>query len=528
MSDRKRFRARLRPFFLFVVALATTIVITPPAVHANTITVTTAGDEYNADGDCSLREAIVAANTDTAVSGCPAGDGADTILVLEGTYTLTVTGASEDEALRGDLDIVEDVTITGAGKSDTIIDANGLDRVFDVRADPSATVEISHLTVTAGAADRYGGGIQVISGTVTLARIRVRNSEADYGGGLYAADSTMVTVMDSRIYNNAAPAQGGGGIYVDGVVHLIRSLVDGNTTSGWGAGIWTQLGGIVVVLNSTISGNSTNFVGGGISNHGKTVLYNATIVQNIADAEGDNSGEGGGVYSSGLADLDFRNSIIADNLDNSSALLQHPDCSGRLFGYGNNLIEDMNGCTIIGSVAGNVTGVDPVLGPLQSNGGPTLTHALLAGSPAIDAGFSGGCASGTAGMELTVDQRGFARPVDGNGDGIDVCDIGAFERLSTGPPTPTATPTATATSSPTATPTKGTSLTPTNTPTATATATASPSPTPISTTTPGPSPTPAHTVTPGPSPTPTATSELPAGAQHKLYLPFFESEGGGQ
>lgn len=103
-----------------------------PAARASTITVNTTGDELNEDGDCSLREAIRATNLDQAVDGCPAGNGADTILVPQGTYAFALPGVDEDEALTGDLDIREDLTIVGAGRRHTIIDANGLDRVFQI------------------------------------------------------------------------------------------------------------------------------------------------------------------------------------------------------------------------------------------------------------------------------------------------------------------------------------------------------------------------------------------------------------
>jgi hypothetical protein len=102
-----------------------------------------------------------------------------------------------------------------------------------------------------------------------------------------------------------------------------------------------------------------------------------------------------------------------------------PDCSGVLFGVGYNLIENVAGCTLGGTRVGNVTGLDPDLGPLQGNGGGTLTRALLAGSPAINAGNPFDCI-GPNGIVLDTDQRGFARKGR--------CDIGAFEFDSDGTP----------------------------------------------------------------------------------------------
>lgn len=516
------FRPSFLRYLLLVAGLAATAVLTPVA-RASTITVNTTGDELNQDGDCSLREAIRATNLDQAVDACPAGNGADTILVPPGTYALALSGADEDEALTGDLDIREDVTIVGAGRRDTIIDANGLDRVFHITAGSSSVVELSRLTVTGGSVGAVGGGIYVESGTVTFARIAVRNNQGSDAGGLSVDETAFVSMVDSRVSDNLAtdPASFGGGIDVEGTAHLVSILIDGNTAAS-GGGIHTSFTGHTVVVNSTISGNNANRYGGGVQNHGITSFYNVTIVRNRADFDADDIGNGGGVQDSGFGDIYVRNSIIADNSDLSNPLFQAPDCSGTLYSYGYNLIEDMAGCTLTGTTAGNITGFGAGIGPLANNGGPTLTHALLAGSPAIDAGHSGGCASETTGVDLTVDQRGFARPVDGEGDGIAICDMGAFERLSAGPPTPTATATSPATETPTSP----------ATPTVTATSTASPSPTPTNTATPtptltataGPSPTPTNTATFGPSPMPTntatATPELPPGAEHRLYLPL--------
>jgi len=112
-------------------ALLAGVLLTNPA-RAATIAVTTTDDELDADGDCSLREAIRAANLDVPVDACPAGAGADEVVVPAGTYTLAIAGIAEDGGLTGDLDVTADLTITGAGAGTTIIDGGGLDRVFHV------------------------------------------------------------------------------------------------------------------------------------------------------------------------------------------------------------------------------------------------------------------------------------------------------------------------------------------------------------------------------------------------------------
>ena len=130
---------RLKILVLLSVLVVATLVWAPGAVQAATITVNTTTDVVNStDGLCSLREAITAANTDT-VSGatggeCTAGGGADTITVPAGTYTLTVAGTGEDSNVTGDLDVVGDLTLTGADAATTLIDGGLLDRVIDVKS----------------------------------------------------------------------------------------------------------------------------------------------------------------------------------------------------------------------------------------------------------------------------------------------------------------------------------------------------------------------------------------------------------
>ena len=119
-------------FVIMLIAGLVSTALRPPAAYAATITVSTTADELNADSDCSLREAIVAANTDTAVDACPAGSCADTINLPAGNYVLSIAGMAEDATLTGDLDITQSLTISGAGPASTTVDANSLDRVFQM------------------------------------------------------------------------------------------------------------------------------------------------------------------------------------------------------------------------------------------------------------------------------------------------------------------------------------------------------------------------------------------------------------
>jgi CSLREA domain-containing protein len=487
---------------LFAAALGANLMLMAvyaPIARAATIIVTTTDDEVNADGDCSLREAVRAANLNQAVDACSAGSGADTISLPAGSYVLTIAGASEDLALTGDLDITAGVTISGAGMASTTIDANGLDRVFQIIG--SSAAQISNVTIRGGStATQAGSGVLVYdsSSALTLTNSRVTDNVGNAG---LRVNSGTLTVINSRVQNNT-----GSGVYNgSGAATIIDSVIFGNTTDNSGGGI--SSGGTLTVVNSTISGNSAAFSGGGIYSSGTTNLYNVTISNNTADSDANNNGDGGGISinSSAGGVFSVRNSIIAGNHDDSPAGAPRPDCSGAITSEAYNLIESTTGCTIAGNITGNLTGVSANLGPLQNNGGQTLTRALQAGSPAIDAGTPSGCIDHNGAL-LDMDQRGYVR----NGR----CDMGAYEYDSPGAATPTSTPTATRTPTHTPTRTPTATHTPTRTPMATRTPTRTPTATPTSadapTATHTPTGTPAHTATPGPSPTFTATPTLTA------------------
>ncbi len=129
-----------------------------PALAA-TITVNTTADDTTNNGNCSLREAVIAANTDAARDACRAGSGADTITLPAGTYALSIAGNLEDNALQGDLDVLGSVTINGAGAGNTTVNGSDLDRVFDVW--PGSTVVFSGLTITNGFAGTGAGIFRV-------------------------------------------------------------------------------------------------------------------------------------------------------------------------------------------------------------------------------------------------------------------------------------------------------------------------------------------------------------------------------
>lgn len=523
------FRPRGLIGWLLVGVVAVTAVFIAP-VHATDITVTTTADEVNSDGDCSLREAVLAANGDTAVDACPAGNGADTIILPAGEFIFSLAGSGENSALTGDLDILDDLTIIGAGANDTYIDANGLDRVFELYS--SSQVRLVRLTARGGNSGGVAGGnTRLTNGTtLTLEFVRISDTAVDTSPAIYAINDATLNIYTSRIENNLT-----GGILVqpDALLTVYNSSISGNIKAdGDGGGIYSL--GTAVLVNSTLSNNSADSMGGAISNSGTLNLYSVTIAQNTVGISGASFIEGGGIFSSGTTVL--RNSIVANNTVVAGS--SH-DCYGTFVSEGYNLIENTTNCTITGDTTTNILGQDPMLDALSGNGGGTFTHALLAGSPAINAGNPGGCRDGNATL-LTTDQRAYRR----NG----TCDIGAFEANSPGPATPTPTLTATATNTfpppATATPThtSTSTATPTRTPsptnTATATPTRTPSPTgtslpPTSTatatriigptataTSPLPTVTPTATATLLPGVTPTATLDPPQTADFFVYLPF--------
>lgn len=478
---------RLPRLALAGVLLASYALLASPALpaQATVITVTTTSDDVTSNGNCTLREAIIAANTNSAVDACPAGSGADTITLPAGTFTLTIPGTSENLASTGDLDIYDDLTIIGASATTTIVDGGGIDRVLEIYDD--AVVHITRLAVTGGNQTAAGAMIR-LAGTaqLTLSVVRLYGAPSGVSYALYQLTGTTLTVQSSLIEDNLS-----GGLYTQaGSTTTIRNAtISGNTATN-GAGLSSA--GTLVVVNSTFSGNSASFNGGGLFLGGASDLNNITVVNNTAGTSGTN-GNGGGIDATS-ATVTLRNSILANNVDLIPSTVN--DCSGALTSAGYNLIEDTAGCTITGDTTGNLTGIDPNVDVLDLNGGGIPTHRLLVGSPAINAGNPAGCLD-EIGATLLTDQRLFLR----NG----VCDIGAYEFNSPG--AATATPTLTSSPVPvTATYTATASRTPTNTalpPTATRTSTASPtasaSATSTRTHTPGPSPTHTSTATAGPS-----------------------------
>jgi len=389
------------------------------------------------NGACTLRAAIQESN---ALAGI------DQINLPPNTYVLT---------LVSELAITDSLTITGGGASTTIIDGNRGARP-DSRVlvlGSGVTVNISGVTIRNGGAGDIGGGV-FNAGTLTLTNSTVSGNNADEnGGGIYNDNGGTAMLTNITVSGNNA-AEDGGGIFNFGTLTLTNSTVSGNNAGDDAGGIFNVTGGTAMLTNITVSGNNAADGGGGIRNSGTLTLtnstvsgnnagqngggiynflgtaksFNSTITDNRSDADLNGTGVGGGVHNDAAASFSFQNTILAGNFETqlvgSVFVATTGECDGTITSSGNNLMKnyDTSHCTIIG----NPLLADPKLSPLQNNGGPTQTHALLAGSPAIDAGNPNGCLD-TTGAPLQIDQRGLPRATDGNGDGTVACDIGAFE-----------------------------------------------------------------------------------------------------
>lgn len=279
----------------------------------------------------------------------------------------------------------------------------------------TATVTMEGGAVSRNDAGDEGGGLFASGGTLALDAVRVDENEAvgDDGGGIFRANGGT-SILHGTFRSNVA-ADLGGGIYVGGTgatLEVRGSTFEANAAANGGA--LGSAGGSSLLRNTTLSGNSTTANGAGIRvSSGSVVLSNATVMSNEA------GGDGGGLSNAKVGTITLRNSIVAGNADSTPA--QRPDCAGAIGSGGHNLIGTTQGCSFAGA-PGDLTGssgsaIDPLLAPLADNGGPTWTHALLAGSPAKDAGNAAAPGSGGGACE-DRDQRGVAR-VD--------CDIGAYE-----------------------------------------------------------------------------------------------------
>jgi len=245
-----------------------------------------------------------------------------------------------------------------------------------------------------------------------------------YGGGLYMANyDGYNSLQRCNITSNVAVGHGGG-IYGIEDFEIFDSLIASNTSEGDGGGIYFENPGTVTLRNSTISSNAADGSGGGIAMYASgsdraISLQYCSVASNTCDADMSGLGIGGGIWADGTQPrlVYLRGTLIAQNVTGfHNATDLYADCSS----LGHNLVGLNGGSGITDGLNNDQAGVpgdliDPILGPLQNNGGPTMTHALLAGSPAIDK-------AEVSSMVTSTDQRGVTRINKGN-----AYDIGAYE-----------------------------------------------------------------------------------------------------
>ncbi|MFZ4791165.1 MAG: InlB B-repeat-containing protein [Candidatus Competibacteraceae bacterium] len=403
--------------------------------QAATFTVTTTADS----GAGSLRQAILDANT---------APGADTISFSPG-------GGGTIYLSSGEIPISGELTINGPGPAVLAISGTSSSRIFNI-ADGSK-VSINGLKLTEGTASGDGGAIlssndsSPLGSTLTLSNCVLSGNSASRYGGALSLDKGDVTITDSLVSDNSANESCGGLRNAYSVMTITNSTIANNTAASEGGGICTQrnttgvLKGTLIVTNSTVSGNQAGNEGGGIRNvDGIVNVTNSTLSGNIGHS-------GGGLYTKGaLGSVKIINSTVSGNKGGSSGAggLQVDD--GKLQ-FGNTLVagnSTLRGYANIyksggtaASLGNNLFGVDgkpglygftplatditppagvilsKIIGLLADNGGPTKTHLLVVGSPAIDKG------NNTLAAGLTTDQRGVGFPRIVN----TTVDIGAVE-----------------------------------------------------------------------------------------------------
>lgn len=344
------------------------------SVAAETIAVDSTADALAPDGRCGLREAILAANTDTAVGGCTAGNGADEIILPAGTYTLDISGPPSQGADGGDLDIEGTLSIRGAGSDETIIRADGVrNRIFEILV--GADVRIEGVTISNGE-DDFGGGIRN-DGTLTLSRCAVSNNTAR------GANGDFFFPLGRPFLGGGPPPPppaggGGGGIYNSGTLTIERCEITDNTASGGNGGSASAGGG----------GGGGGAAGGALFNDGGTVkVRDSTLSGNSArggnGGSGIRCGEGIGGFGGGGFAGGGGLGIFGSGMANGRGQGSPPASDG-------------------GGGGGSKGGGDGGVAGLASGGG----GGALAGGPPGQFGGSGGGGSGAVGEDEDNEGRG--------------------------------------------------------------------------------------------------------------------------
>ncbi|MFT6101290.1 MAG: hypothetical protein ACJAYF_003853 [Arenicella sp.] len=383
---------------------------------------------------CDLREAIESANTNSAIGGCAAGSsGQDTIQFFAGftRYELPSIAFSNLAGSSGTPEITSEIRIIGPGTELLVIarplSQSDIYRAFTVSVDGDLTLENLSLQ-NFGQSSGFSGGAIRVAGSLTLRNVEIADNSADFGGGLWVQGGSAV-IRSSLIRNNRAGLQGGGiGLSSGSTVAVFDSTISNNRSDiGGGIALAAAPDSSLSLYNTTITENTASVRGGGLSllmaaadTSNSVVIRNTIISGNTAasydEAHFVNPGTGSG--------LDIRNSVVGN--------------SANTYGQSVNILQFFFNDNIVLTQGSNSTPLRSIIGPLDANGGKTMTHALVANSPAIDNGLQGVLTGGPLiffstpgcrgefisvgfGAEYRPDQRGVSRPIGNE------CDIGAYE-----------------------------------------------------------------------------------------------------
>jgi predicted outer membrane repeat protein len=366
--------------FALVFAVGTVLAAASPAA---VIVVETVSD--GAVGPlCPLRNAIASANADKAIGGCDAGSGPD-VIDMRGLSGLpdTIDLVSPLPPIQADLEIL------GPGADRLAVNGGDAHGLFVVQ--PGVTLAVSDLAITRGLA-----------------------ADSGPGGGFEVGAGAMLTLVGCRVEGNRA-SEGGGVASSGGAVEVLGCTFSGNSASSGSGGAIALRGATLEATNSTLSGNDASTSGGAIAawtdgGPSSADLHSVTLAENSA-------AQGGALFVDTGSTVTLTHALLTAGPSGGI-------CAGAVTSAGHNLTDDMS-CGF--ALATDLEVADAKISPLGDHGGPTPTHDLLAGSPAVDAGAA--VCVGADGFVLTNDQRGEPRPTDGDGLPGFECDIGAVEAL---------------------------------------------------------------------------------------------------
>lgn len=389
-----------------VIFYVTTVNDEPDAVFGN-------GDCKTASNECSLRAAIDEANRLDDLN-------AEVIIDLPpGTYMLSGTNSVfPDFNLMISRYSSYPVIIRGHEGENAIIVGDGVNSIFIIQY----TVEFRNVTIQNGGGGYLEPGAIMVRwlSDLTLKNCVLKDNHGYEGGAInITGPDSYLTIQNCSITGNTADNNGGAIAATTTDIKIIGSTISGNSAAVNGGGL-SIAGSTAQVVNSTITGNSANSGGGWFQTNGVANFFNSTISYNSAPLSGGGIRLGDSI--TGLVKLS--NSILGQNVnvDSPDCVVDNPGAMVSVVTNGASLIGSTDGCPVV-TLSGDIVNIGPSLGPLQDNGGPTKTHALLPDSPAINAGDPNGCKD-YLDQVLTTDQRGYSRP---GYDGDVRCDIGAYE-----------------------------------------------------------------------------------------------------